>query len=107
MGKLQQSHLEVTLKTVCMWWFVGNTCVRLSEDPPRSGLNSTACSVRSVGDTVQAEPHCLLQLKHISDQTAAPTLLHLPPLLGLLLNPFQFYPLDFILLQVPTKYLLW
>ena len=55
----------------CMWW-VGNTCVRLSEDPPRSAFYSTACSVRSVGDTVQAEPHCLLQLKHISDQTAAP-----------------------------------
>ena len=32
------------------------------------------CSAQhlSVGDTVQAESHCLLELKHISDQTAAP-----------------------------------
>ena len=65
-----QSLLGVTLKTVC-GTMVG-TPVSDNQRILQGAPSPLCCCCCSVGDTVQAEPHCLLEVKHISDQTATP-----------------------------------
>ena len=59
-------------KLCLLLWTTAHPCT----PPLRSHCRVKCCAVQqqlSVGDTVQAGSHCLLQLKHISDQTAAHT----------------------------------
>ena len=103
----------------CMWWWTPADCVSdyrriLQGVPPPSLiavlllmplLQCSSAEDLSVGDTVQAGSHCLLELKHISDQTAGPDR-SIFLLFGFCypdLNPFQFCPLDLILLQLPQE----